>query len=217
MPAKFLINDNLILRPEEFKDVKVVRGDNIKPFPKTHPLPSTLNGEVLIKLGDDITTDHIMPSNAALLAYRSNIPYLSDYCLTNCDKEFPKRAKEKNGGFIVAGSNYGQGSSREHAALVPLQLGIKAVVAKSFARIHKDNLMNNGILPLVFADPADYDKLEQGDTVAIYDAPDSVKCRKFTLVVENKNTDIPLRLECGERQQNMLLCGGSLRMASGND
>ena len=157
-----------------------------------------------------------MPSGAALLAYRSNIPYLSDYCLSNCDKEFPARAKAKNGGFIVAGSNYGQGSSREHAALVPLQLGIKAVVAKSFARIHKDNLMNNGILPLVFADAADYDKLEQGDSVAIYDAPDSVKCRKFTLVVENKNLNIPLKLECGERQQRMLLCGGSLRMASGD-
>lgn len=216
MPAKFLINDNLILRPEEFGDIEIVRGENIKPFPKTHPLPDNLKGEVLIKLGDDITTDHIMPSNAALLAYRSNIPYLSDYCLANCDKEFPARAKAKNGGFIVAGSNYGQGSSREHAALVPLQLGIKAVVAKSFARIHKDNLMNNGILPLVFADPADYDKLEEGDTVAIFDAPDSVKCRKFRLVVENKGIDIPLRLECGERQQNMLLCGGSLRMAAGD-
>lgn len=112
MPEKFLVNDNLILRPEEFKDVKVVRGENIKPFPKTHPLPDSLSGEVLIKLGDDITTDHIMPSGAALLAYRSNIPYLADYCLSNCDKEFPARAKAKHGGFIVAGSNYGQGSSR---------------------------------------------------------------------------------------------------------
>lgn len=217
MPEKFLINDNLILRPDEFGDVKVVRGSNIKPFPETHPLAKELKGEVLIKLGDDITTDHIMPSNAALLAYRSNIPYLSDYCLANCDKDFPARAKAKNGGFIVAGSNYGQGSSREHAALVPLQLGIKAVVAKSFARIHKDNLMNNGILPLVFADSADYDKLEEGDTVAIYDAPDSVMCRKFVLVVENKNINIPLKLECGERQQKMLLCGGSLRMAAGDN
>ena len=217
MPEKFLANDNLILRPEEFKDVKVVRGENIKPFPKTHPLPDSLSGEVLIKLGDDITTDHIMPSGAALLAYRSNIPYLADYCLSNCDKEFPARAKAKHGGFIVAGSNYGQGSSREHAALAPLQLGVKAVVAKSFARIHKDNLMNNGILPLVFADPADYDKLEEGDTVAIFDAPDSVRCRKFNLVVENKNLNIPLRLECGERQIKMLLCGGSLRMAAGGD
>ena len=210
MPEKFLINDNLILRPEEFKDIKIVRGDNIKPFPKGKKLAENVSGEVLIKLGNDITTDHIMPSNAALLAYRSNVPYLSDYCLSNCDKEFPVRAKAKNGGFIVAGSNYGQGSSREHAALVPLYLGIKAVVAKSFARIHKDNLMNNGILPLVFADPADYDKLEQGDSLTIYNAPDSVKSRKFVLVVENKNLQIPLRLECGERQQKMLLCGGSL-------
>lgn len=210
MPAKFLINDNLILRPEDFKDVKIVRGDNIKPFPKGKKLDESVKGEVLIKLGDDITTDHIMPSNAALLAYRSNVPYLSDYCLSNCDKEFPVRAKAKNGGFIVAGANYGQGSSREHAALVPLYLGIKAVVAKSFARIHKDNLMNNGILPLVFADPADYDKLEQGDELCIYNAPDSVKSRKFLLTVENKDIRIPLRLECGERQQKMLLCGGSL-------
>ena len=210
MPEKFLINDNLILRPEDFKDVKIVRGDNIKPFPKGKKLAENVSGEVLIKLGDDITTDHIMPSNAALLAYRSNVPYLSDYCLSNCDKEFPVRAKAKNGGFIVAGSNYGQGSSREHAALVPLYLGIKAVVAKSFARIHKDNLMNNGILPLVFADPADYDKLEQGDALCIYNAPDSVKSRKFVLTVENKDIRIPLRLECGERQQKMLLCGGSL-------
>lgn len=214
MPEKFLINDNLILRPEEFKDIKIIRGDNIKPFPKGKKLEENVSGEVLIKLGDDITTDHIMPSNAALLAYRSNVPYLSDYCLSNCDKDFPVRAKAKHGGFIVAGSNYGQGSSREHAALVPLYLGIKAVVAKSFARIHKDNLMNNGILPLVFADPADYDKLEQGDQLTIYNAPDSVRSRKFVLVVENKDIKIPLRLECGERQQKMLLCGGSLNAIS---
>lgn len=214
MPEKFLINDNLILRPEEFKDIKIIRGDNIKPFPKGKKLEENVSGEVLIKLGDDITTDHIMPSNAALLAYRSNVPYLSDYCLSNCDKDFPVRAKAKHGGFIVAGSNYGQGSSREHAALVPLYLGIKAVVAKSFARIHKDNLMNNGILPLVFADPADYDKLEHGDQLTIYNAPDSVRSRKFVLVVENKDIKIPLRLECGERQQKMLLCGGSLNAIS---
>lgn len=210
MPDKFLVNDNMILRPEDFENVEIVRGDNIKPFPKGKPLAPTLEGEALIKLGDDITTDHIMPSNAALLAYRSNIPYLSDYCLSNCDKEFPARAKAKGGGFIVAGSNYGQGSSREHAALVPLYLGIKAVVAKSFARIHKDNLMNNGILPLVFADPSDYDKIDQGDRLRIDDAVGSVKSRSFTLVDETRNIKIPLRLECGDRQQNMLICGGSL-------
>lgn len=210
MPERFLINDNLILKPEDHKGIEVVRGDNIKPFPKGKALAGTLTGEALIKLGDDITTDHIMPSGASLLAYRSNIPYLSDYCLSNCDKEFPARAKAAGGGFIVAGANYGQGSSREHAALVPLYLGIKAVVAKSFARIHKDNLMNNGILPLVFADPADYDRIEQGDKLRIDGAIESVKARAFTLVDETKNITVPLKLECGERQQNMLLCGGSL-------
>ena len=210
MPDKFLVNDNMILRPEDFENVEIVRGDNIKPFPKGKPLAPTLEGEALIKLGDDITTDHIMPSNAALLAYRSNIPYLSDYCLSNCDKDFPARAKAKHGGFIVAGSNYGQGSSREHAALVPLYLGIKAVIAKSFARIHKDNLMNNGILPLVFVDPKDYDAIEQGDELRIDDAVASVGKREFTLVDVTRDKKIPLRLECGERQQHMLICGGSL-------
>ncbi len=210
MPEKFLINDNLILKPENFRNIEIVRGDNIKPFPKGSALGDTLTGEALIKLGDDITTDHIMPSNAALLAYRSNIPYLSDYCLSNCDKEFPKRAKEKKGGFIVAGSNYGQGSSREHAALVPLYLGIKAVIAKSFARIHKDNLMNNGILPLVFENAADYDKIDAGDKLRIDNAVESVGTRKFILADETKNITVPLRLECGDRQQNMLICGGSL-------
>lgn len=214
MPEKFLINDNLILKPEDFESVKIVRGDNIKPFPKGKPLADTLEGEALIKLGDDITTDHIMPSGASLLAYRSNIPYLSDYCLSNCDKEFPARAKAQGGGFIVAGANYGQGSSREHAALVPLYLGIKAVVAKSFARIHKDNLMNNGILPLVFADPADYDRLDRGDKLRIDGAKDGVETRSFTLVDETKNISVALKLECGQRQQNMLLCGGSLNSVS---
>ncbi|MBQ7226836.1 MAG: aconitate hydratase [Clostridia bacterium] len=210
MPEKFLINDNLILKPDDFENVEIVRGDNIKPFPKGKALARTLEGEALIKLGDDITTDHIMPSNAALLAYRSNIPYLSDYCLSNCDKEFPARAKKQGGGFIVAGSNYGQGSSREHAALVPLYLGIKAVVAKSFARIHKDNLMNNGILPLVFVNADDYESISEGDKLRIDDAPSSVMTRAFTLVNETTGKEIPLRLECGDRQQNMLICGGSL-------
>ncbi|MBR6788506.1 MAG: aconitate hydratase [Clostridia bacterium] len=210
MPEKFLINDNLILKPEDFDNVEIVRGDNIKPFPKSKALAETLTGEALIKLGDDITTDHIMPSNASLLAYRSNVPYLSDYCLSNCDKEFPARAKKLGGGFIIAGSNYGQGSSREHAALVPLYLGIKAVVAKSFARIHKDNLMNNGIIPLVFENASDYDKISQGDKLRIDNAIDSVKARKFTLINESTGDKIPLRLECGDRQQNMLVVGGSL-------
>ena len=210
LPERFLINDNLILRPENFSNVEIVCGSNIKPFPKGEKLKEELSGKALIKLGDDITTDHIMPSNAALLAYRSNIPYLSDYCLSNCDKDFPKRAKENGGGFIIAGSNYGQGSSREHAALAPLYLKIKAVIAKSFARIHKDNLMNNGIIPLVFDNPADYDKLDEGDELLITQAIESVKNRSFVLLNKTKNIKIKLKLECGDRQIKMLIAGGSL-------
>ncbi len=210
MPAKFLINDNLILKPGDFKAVEIVRGNNIKPFPKGSKLQNELIGKALIKLGDDITTDHIMPSNAALLAYRSNIPYLSDYCLSNCDSTFPKRAKENNGGFIVAGCNYGQGSSREHAALAPLYLKIKAVIAQSFARIHKDNLMNNGIIPLVFENPKDYDVIEKDDDLEMDNVIESVKTKSFVLKDKTKNVSIKLRLECGERQIGMLLAGGSL-------
>ncbi|MEL7598097.1 MAG: aconitate hydratase, partial [Clostridiaceae bacterium] len=145
MPEKFLINDNLIVKPaENGEEVEVVRGPNIKPFPAAEALKDTVEGKVLIKVVDNITTDHIMPSNAKLLPYRSNVPYLSNYCLTPCNPEFPERAKQNGGGFILAGDNYGQGSSREHAALAPLYLGIKAVFAKSFARIHMANLINNG-------------------------------------------------------------------------
>ena len=166
MPERFLIDDSMIVPPAseaEAQNVEVVRGPNIKPFPVNVALPETLSGEVLLTMEDNITTDHIMPSNAKLLPYRSNIPYLSDYCLTPVDAQFPARAKQKGGGFLVAGQNYGQGSSREHAALVPLYLGIKAVLAKSFARIHAANLVNSGILPLVFENEADYGALSLGD------------------------------------------------------
>ncbi len=151
-----------------------MRGPNIKPFPKAAPPAETISGKVLIKVGDNITTDHIMPSNAKLLPYRSNVPYLANYCLTPCDEDFPARAKANGGGFIVAGANYGQGSSREHAALAPLYLGVKAVLAKSFARIHRANLMNNGILPLVFTDEADYDAMSQDDELVIDNAPEQI-------------------------------------------
>jgi aconitate hydratase len=164
MPKEFLINDNLIIPPvpeAEAKDIEIVRGPNIKPFPVNKELDDTVGGNVLIKVEDNITTDHIMPSNAKLLPFRSNIPHLAEYCLTPCDPEFPKRAKENGGGFIVGGSNYGQGSSREHAALVPLYLGIKGVLAKSFARIHMANLINSGILPLTFKNAKDYDKIDE--------------------------------------------------------
>src|SRR5690606_26543233 len=176
MPESFLINDNMIVPPApEGENIEVVRGPNIKPFPVNKELADKVEGAVLIKVGDNITTDHIMPSNAKLLPYRSNIPYLAEYCMTPCDPDFPKRAKENGGGFIVGGSNYGQGSSREHAALVPLYLGVKGVVAKSFARIHMANLINSGILPMSFVDEADYDRIKEGDVLVLENAREQVK------------------------------------------
>lgn len=211
LPGKFLINDNLILKPEDFPDVQVVRGPNIKPFPEHKPLADTLTGETLIVLEDNITTDHIMPSNSKLLPYRSNIPYLSDYCLQPSDPTFAARAKEKNGGFIVAGANYGQGSSREHAALVPLYLGIKAELALSFARIHRDNLINNGILPLVFCDPTDYKTVAQGDVLTIENAPAQIKAGD-TVLVKNVTKNRTYATECklSPRLKDIMLAGGVL-------
>ena len=172
-------------------------------------------GKILIKVGDNITTDHIMPSNAKLLPYRSNIPYLSEYCLAPCDTDFSKRAKENNGGFIIAGFNYGQGSSREHAALVPLFLGIKAVIAKSFARIHKQNLINNGILPLEFKNENDYNSIDRFDELIINDVLSQID--KDTIIVENrtKNEEYILDLDIVNRQKNMLKAGGRLNSMKG--
>ncbi|AFS78198.1 aconitate hydratase Aco [Gottschalkia acidurici 9a] len=212
-PKNFLINDNLVIAPAESNnDIEVVRGPNIKPFPKAEPLAENITGKALIKVEDNITTDHIMPSNAKLLPYRSNIPYLSDYCLTPCDPEFPQRAKENGGGFIIGGSNYGQGSSREHAALAPLYLGIKGVIAKSFARIHKQNLINNGILPLTFENENDYDDIDLLDELVIENATDQVK--GSTLIIKNvtKNKEYKLNLDATEKQKNMLEAGGLLNV-----
>ena len=213
MPAHFTINDNMVVAPAASSaEVDVVRGPNIKPFPVSKPMADTLSGKVLTVLEDNITTDHIMPSNAKLLPYRSNIPYLAEYCLTPSDPDFPRKAKENGGGFIVGGSNYGQGSSREHAALAPLYLGVKGVLAKSFARIHAANLINNGILPLEFADPADYDRMTEGAEVVIADARAQVeaaaKTGAMTVCVGGK--EIPVRLAISERQAKMLLAGGLL-------
>jgi aconitate hydratase len=211
IPEKFLINDNLIVSPSENpEEVEIVRGPNIKPFPKAKPLASELHGKALIKVEDNITTDHIMPSNAKLLPFRSNIPHLADFCLTPCDKEFPKNAKENNGGFIIAGSNYGQGSSREHAALAPLYLGIKAVLAKSFARIHKANLINNGIIPLVFENEADYDKIDKNDELQINDTINQVQTGFVYVENISKNSKYKMILDIPERQKDMLICGGKL-------
>lgn len=212
MPESFFINDNMVLAPApEGSDVQVVRGPNIKPFPINKEMPSEIEGAVLIKVEDNITTDHIMPSNAKLLPYRSNIPYLAEYCLTPCDPEFPKRAKDNGGGFIIGGSNYGQGSSREHAALAPLQLGIKGVLAKSFARIHMANLINSGILPMTFADEADYDRINNGDVLVLENAREQIKAGN-ELVLKNKTTNTTIRVNTAlsERQVDIMLAGGLL-------
>lgn len=209
MPEKFLINDNLIVKPaENGEEVEVVRGPNIKPFPAAEALKDTVEGKVLIKVVDNITTDHIMPSNAKLLPYRSNVPYLSNYCLTPCNPEFPERAKQNGGGFILAGDNYGQGSSREHAALAPLYLGIKAVFAKSFARIHMANLINNGIIPLVFENANDYDDIDEFDEIVINNTFSSVESGKVVIENKTKGKTYTMKLEVSERQKEMLIQGG---------
>ncbi len=214
MPEKFIINDNMVVPPvSEGVEAEVVRGPNIKPFPVNKELPVQLSGVVLIKVGDNITTDHIMPSNAKLLPYRSNVPYLAEYCLTPCDPEFPRRAKENGGGFIVGGSNYGQGSSREHAALAPLQLGVKGVLAKSFARIHMANLVNSGILPMTFADEGDYEKMNNGDELVMEDIRRQITAGS-ELLIHNKtgNYAIKARISLSERQVKMMLAGGLLNL-----
>ena len=213
MPASFDVNDNLVIPPaaEGAEDtVEVVRGPNIKPFPLGHDLEDTVCGKVLLKMEDNITTDHIMPSNAKLLPYRSNIPHLSDFCLTPVDETFPARAKAEKGGMLVAGSNYGQGSSREHAALVPLYLGIRAVAAKSFARIHQANLINNGILPLTFADESDYDRIDQMDELSLPGVREAVAAGKDELELRNETKKERYRvlLPLTERQRGMILSGG---------
>ncbi|OPX43049.1 homoaconitase large subunit [Ruminiclostridium hungatei] len=212
MPKEFVINDNLVVAPApEGNTVEVVRGPNIKPFPVNRPLGEEVTGKALIKVGDNITTDHIMPSNAKLLPFRSNVPYLAEFCLTPCDQEFPARAKANGGGFIIGGSNYGQGSSREHAALAPLQLGIKGVIAKSFARIHMANLINSGILPMTFENETDYDSIDMNDELLIEDAIEQVK-EAGAVIVKNltKQSEFSAKLSLSDRQVQMILAGGLL-------
>ncbi len=222
MPDSFKVNDNMVIMPSTTpEEVEVVRGPNIKPFPAHHELADNVEGKTLIKVEDNITTDHIMPSNAKLLPYRSNIPYLADYCLTPCDEQFPARAKENNGGFIIGGANYGQGSSREHAALAPLQLGIKGVIAISFARIHQANLINNGILPLTFADASDYEKIGMLDDLVIENAREQVKAAVDGKPVTVKNATqgytFETNLVISDRQAGMLLAGGLLNYTRENN
>ncbi len=212
MPGQFILNDNMVLSPApENNQIEVIRGPNIKPFPVNSPMEKTMEGKALLKVGDNITTDHIMPSNAKLLPYRSNIPYLSEYCLVPCDPQFPTRAKENGGGIIIGGSNYGQGSSREHAALAPLYLKIKAVIAKSFARIHMANLINSGILPLEFVDGNDYDKIDEMDILSIENAQQQLKGGEI-ITVKNmtKGISIQTKATLSDRQLQMMLVGGLL-------
>ncbi|MGH4117829.1 aconitate hydratase [Clostridium sp.] len=213
MPEKFTINDNLIISPAlDGKDIEIKRGPNIKPFPIAEKLKETVMGKVLIKVEDNITTDHIMPSNAKLLPFRSNIPYLSEFCLTPCDENFPALAKKQGGGIIIAGANYGQGSSREHAALAPLYLGIKAVIAKSFARIHKANLINNAIIPLVFENAHDYEDIDLMDELIIEGAIEQIK--KGIVIVFNKTKGVEYITlpEVTKREKDMLINGGLINL-----
>ena len=214
MPTQFKINDNLIEMPvaaDDMQSVTVERGPNIKPIPVGKAPAEDLACELILKVGDDITTDHIMPAGTKVLPYRSNVPKLSEFCFTVCDKEFPERAKAKGGGVILGGANYGQGSSREHAALVPLYLGIKAVVAKSFARIHVANLINFGIVPMTLKNADDYDKFAEGDQIEIKGFASAV-AGKDEAVLENKTTGATavLQLSLSARQREMLLAGGCL-------
>ena len=215
MPEHFTINDNMIeppASPEEAASIEVLRGPNIKPFPKTEPLPESITAKAVLKVGDNITTDHIMPAGAKILPYRSNIPHLSQFCFGVCDESFPERIKAEGKGIIIGGANYGQGSSREHAALVPLYLGVKAVITKSFARINVANLVNAGILPFTFANEADYDRIDQMDQLELADIRTAME-NNTPVVLKNltKNEEYPLDAShLSARQRAMLLCGGLL-------
>jgi aconitate hydratase len=218
LPQKFLIDDSMIIPPsDEPEKVEIIRGPNIKPLPINSPLPNTLTGEVILKVGDNITTDHIMPAGAKILPLRSNVPALSEHVFSVVDDTFAKRAKDSKIGFVIGGSNYGQGSSREHAALAPMYLGIKWVLAKSFARIHKANLINFGILPLEFENETDYEKLAQGDKLLLENVINSLNSGK-QLSIKNltKSVSIPVKHDLTDRQKEIVLSGGLLNYTREN-
>ncbi|MBO4445739.1 MAG: aconitate hydratase [Clostridia bacterium] len=218
MPSAFYVNDNMIelpASPSEADSVEVIYGPNIKPFPESNKLTDEISAPAILKVGDNITTDHIMPAGAKILPYRSNIPYLSQFCFRQCDEHFAENCKAAGKGFIIGGANYGQGSSREHAALVPLYLGIKAVITKSFARIHAANLINAGIMPLTFKNPADYDRIDQGDDLVLKDVFSSLDSGEFRLVDLTKNIEIPLVGVFTDRQKDILKAGDLLQYTKG--
>ena len=213
MPEKFLINDSVVLAPlpaDESESAEVLRGPNIKEFPKSKAFTDCLSAKLVLKVGDNITTDHIMPAGAKILPYRSNIPYLSKFCFEVCDPTFAERAKAAGDGIIIGGSNYGQGSSREHAALVPMYLGIRCVIAKSFARIHVANLINAGILPLTFENPDDYDCMEQNAQLKIDNIFDGLVTGKLMVTDETSGKQFVALCSFTERQISILKAGGLL-------
>ena len=219
MPEAFLINDNMVEPPVEealMETVEVQRGPNIKPFPISEPLPDSIEKKAILKVGDNITTDHIMPAGSKILPYRSNVPYLSQFCFGVCDKEFPERCKKEGGGIVIGGSNYGQGSSREHAALVPLYLGVKAVVAKSYARIHCANLANMGLIPLQFVNEDDYDRIDQMDDLRLPHIKEELEQgNQVTLEDVTKGITIPVEAQLTKRQRAMVIAGGLLNYTKG--
>lgn len=220
LPERFIINDNMIEKPADASEadkVEIKYGPNIKPFPVSVELPESIEAPAILKVGDNITTDHIMPAGAKILPYRSNIPYLSNFCFRQCDEKFSERCKAAGKGFIIGGSNYGQGSSREHAALVPLYLGIKAVIAKSFARIHCANLINAGIMPFTFANAEDYDKIDTDDMLALEDIREKIESGKaVTLKNLSKGEEYALSYDYSDRQTAMILAGGLLNYTKNN-
>ena len=218
MPESFKINDSAVIPPAPesiAESLKVLRGPNIKPFPEAKPQLDTLSAELVLKVGDNITTDHIMPAGAKILPYRSNIPHLSQFCFGVCDKTFPERAKALGESIIVGGSNYGQGSSREHAALVPMYLGVRAVITKSFARIHIANLINAGIMPLTFKNPEDYDRINQGDKLTMKNIFAGMDSGEIMLTDETTGESFPLVCSFTERQKDILKAGSLLLYTKG--
>jgi aconitate hydratase len=214
-PRKFKYKKEWFIQPaKDSAKVEIIRGPNIKSLPRFEPLEDTLEGKVLLKVGDNISTDIIMPAGNKVLPYRSNIPAISEFVFEIIDDEFPKRAKDSGGGIVIGGENYGQGSSREHAALAPRYLGVRAKITKSFARIHKANLINFGILPLVFVDNADYESITKGDTISIQDISSAIANGNSEIPVLVNGNKIMTKLEISDRQRQILLAGGILNLAS---
>ena len=219
LPEVFTINDNMVVPPvaaEDMDSVEVLRGPNIKPFPVSEPMADEITAKCSLKVGDNITTDHIMPAGAKILPLRSNIPKISEYCFAVCDEKFHDRALELKKSIIVGGSNYGQGSSREHAALAPLYLGVKAVIVKSFARIHMANLINAGIIPMTFANEADYDKIEQMDELSMSNLAEQIKSGVVKVQDVTKGFEFEVKVDLSQRQREMLEAGGLLNYTKNN-